>query len=87
VTLRDQLEAGPVRKPGGCALGRIMDALSVEDREALQAALDEPRGSDDRFTNLELTLMLQQEGFEIHLKTVETHRKGGCSCEHPRAPE
>jgi hypothetical protein len=31
--------------------------------------------------------MLQQEGFEIHLKTVETHRKGGCSCEHPRAPE
>ena len=87
MTIQDRLNAAPRKPLNGCALGKILDCLDVKDRQALEAALLVPRESDDRISNAEITRILQDEGYDIRAKTVETHRRGGCSCGTPRAPK
>jgi hypothetical protein len=68
-------------------MGWVMDQLSPEDRQALQTALVVPMGDPDRIANTDIGDALRAEGFDIHNKTIETHRKGACSCEFGRAAD
>jgi len=85
VTLYDRLKSAPTKGLKGCSLGKILQALDVKDREALQAALLVPYDSDDRISNAEMARVLQDEGYDVKAKTVETHRRGGCGCGASRA--
>ncbi len=87
MTIQDRLKSAPRKSLHGCGLKKILDSLDVKDREALQAALLVPRHSDDRISNAEIARILQDEGFDVKAKTVETHRRGGCSCGSSRAIE
>lgn len=87
MTIEERLQSAPRKALNGCSLGKILDVLDVKDRQALETALLVPRESDDRISNAEIARILQDEGFDVRAKTVETHRRGGCSCGTPRAPK
>lgn len=87
MTLQDRLSSAPTKGLKGCSLGKILQGLDVKDREALQAALLVPRDSDDRISNAEMARILQDEGYDVKAKTVETHRRGGCGCGASRATD
>lgn len=65
-------------------MGWVMDQLSLTDRQALLAALAVPVGDPERIANTDIGDALRAEGFDIHNKTIETHRKGACSCDAGR---
>lgn len=76
MSLADSLSAPPKARPRRCAVGRIIDALSTEDGNALVAALQLESG----FTTTDVLSALRDEGHPISHSTVLVHRKGGCSC-------
>lgn len=59
----------------------ILAALNEHDRQALQAALTVPVGDPDRIANTAIADALREEGYDVHSKTVENHRRGVCNCE------
>lgn len=82
MTVAERLEGlKPARRGGPCRMSVVLAELSVKDRAALLAALAVPVGDPVRLSNQQLADVLTSEGFRVHAKTVETHRKGGCSCE------
>lgn len=82
MSLADRLgELEPTRRGGVCGVARILSELGPKDRDALVAALSVPVGDPERISNQRIADVLVSEGYRIHPKTVETHRKGGCACE------
>lgn len=81
VSLADRLVDAPRGSRSVCRVAFILAQLDEADREALKQALAVPVGHPDRITNVGITEALNAEGFPIHAKTVETHRKGACRCE------
>lgn len=85
MTLSDRLDsAKPSVRGTPCRIAVIMDALSDRDRDALVAALSVPKGDPARLSNVKIAEALKSEGYGIHYKSVETHRKGACRCESGR---
>ena len=82
MSLADRLADAPRASRGHvCRMSFILAALSDTDRQALQAALAVPVGDPDRIANTAIADALREEGYDVHSKTVETHRKGACRCE------
>lgn len=59
----------------------VLEQLNDDDRQALLAALALPIGDPERISNSAIAEALGQEGYNVHSKTVETHRRGMCNCE------
>lgn len=88
MTLADRLASAPrTSKSNVCRMAFIVGDLSEKDRQALQAALALPSGHPDRISNSEIAEALRQEGYNVHSKTVENHRRGVCSCEPGRTSD
>jgi hypothetical protein len=81
VSLSERLTAAkPAQRGLPCRMALILDDLAPDDAQALQVALDTPIGNPERLSAMTLAAMLTLEGYEIHYKSVETHRKGACRC-------
>ena len=74
MAIADRLKAPPV-KHRLCAVGRILDTVSNEDRTALTAALDDPA-----FTTADIARAVRAEGHHVSYPTVRVHRTGACCC-------
>ena len=85
MSLADRLAAAPRQSRGNvCRMSFVLEQLSDDDRQVLQQALAVPIGDPDRISNTAIAEALGQEGYDVHSKTVETHRKGACRCEPGR---
>ncbi len=58
---------------GECRTCVLLRSLPKGERDALQAALDDPR-----YSNNALSKILKAEGHQIADSTVRRHRKGEC---------
>ena len=88
MSLADRLADAPRHSRGNvCRMSFILTALSDTDSQVLQAALDVPIGDPDRISNNAIAEALRAEGYDVHTKTVETHRKGACRCEPGRTSD
>lgn len=82
MSLAERLDEAPRASRGNvCRMSFILASLNEQDRRALQAALAVPVGDPDRIANNAIADALREEGYDVHSKTVETHRKGACRCE------
>ena len=83
MTLAERLSAAPPTSKGvpGCRVGWIVQQLDDDDAAALNAALVVPMGDPTRLSSAVIAQALADEGFQVHGKTVENHRKGACRCE------
>ena len=82
MSLVDRLgEAAPAKRGGRCRVAVILDALGESDRVALFDALWVPKEDPARLSAQGIADALASEGFPVHPKTIQIHRKGGCSCE------
>lgn len=82
MSLADRLADAPRKSRGQvCRMSFVLDQLNDADRQALLAALALPIGDPDRISNSAIAEALGQEGYNVHSKTVENHRRGMCNCE------
>ena len=82
MSLAERLESAPRTSRGMvCRVFAVLAELGPKDRDALVAALAVPVGDLNRISSREISEALKSEGFEVHSKTIETHRRGGCRCE------
>lgn len=63
-----------------CPVAVILQQLNEDDRGSLEAQLSIDRDDPARITTIELTRILNEEGFRIHHKSVERHRNQHCRC-------
>lgn len=63
-----------------CPVHVILQQLNEDDRESLEAQLTIHRDDPARITTIELTRILNEEGFRVHYKGVERHRNQQCRC-------
>lgn len=63
-----------------CPVSVILQQLNDDDRGSLEAQLTIDRDDPARITTIELTRILNEEGFRIHYKGVERHRNRQCRC-------
>ena len=63
-----------------CPIAVILRELDDVDREALEAELIKGPYDRDRLTNSSIQGALASEGFTVHIKGVEKHRKRTCRC-------
>lgn len=74
-------EARKTEKRGlPCPIDVILHQLNEDDRGSLEAQLSIDRDDPARITTIELTRILNEEGFRIHHKGVERHRNQHCRC-------
>jgi hypothetical protein len=65
-----------------CKIGMLLagDVLSDKDKNTLTETFDVPEGVPGRVTNVSLTKILREEGYDISLSTVDRHRRKDCGC-------
>ncbi len=65
-----------------CKIGLMLggEALSEKDKKSLQETLDTPEGVPGRITNVSISKILREEGYDISLSTVDRHRRKDCGC-------
>lgn len=65
-----------------CKIGMLLagDVLSDKDKKTLTETFDVPDGVPGRVTNVSLTKILREEGYDISLSTVDRHRRKDCGC-------
>jgi hypothetical protein len=81
MTLAERLgDARPAQRGLPCRTAVILADLDADDAHALRAALDIPKGDPRRLSSHLIASMLRLEGYDIHYKSIETHRKHGCRC-------
>lgn len=61
-------------------MARILEGLAPGDAAALTAALQMPKGHPERLSANAIADALRAEGYPLHMKSIETHRKGACRC-------
>jgi hypothetical protein len=82
VTLAERLaNTQPHRRRQRCRVAVVLDELDRSDRDALQTALDVPKYDPRRLTAKMIADALTAEGFPVHFKHVEHHRRNACGCE------
>jgi hypothetical protein len=65
-----------LRTLGRCAVGRLLDSLGEDERDALQAVLDDPGWGNQPLQN-----RLRIEGHhDVNKDSIRTHRLGTCAC-------
>lgn len=77
--LADKLNT-PAIKNKPCALRRIFDSLSPEDREVAEAALIRIDAKEQGYTVSWLIRILMSEGITVSDMSIYRHMKGTCSC-------
>lgn len=81
MSLSARLDAAPPPNRGiPCPIAVILEQLSAEDAEALNAYMEIGMGKKGRITTTAITQALNDEGFNIHYKSVERHRRQMCRC-------
>ena len=75
MSLVDQFRDVPEPPPVLCAVGRLLGGLPDDEREALRAALKNPR-----WTHSAIRRVLDAEGYSLSHSTVSRHRRGDCPC-------
>ncbi len=81
MTLAERLEvAQPAQRGLPCRLATILNSLSEDDAHALRAALAVPKRDPLRLSSARIAEELRLEGYDLHYKSVETHRKRACRC-------
>lgn len=80
MSLLDRFEAAPRTSRGLCRIKWILDNLNMEDQQALMDVLSVNVGDPDRLSSPVIVEILRDEGFNVHVKTVDNHRKGVCAC-------
>jgi hypothetical protein len=63
-----------------CGVARVLADLPAADAKALRDALDMPKGHPLRLSANVISQALRDEGIPLHMKSIETHRKGACRC-------
>ena len=65
-----------------CKIGLLLagDVLTEKDKKTLTETIDTPEGVPGRVTNVSLTKILREEGYDISLSTVDRHRRKDCGC-------
>lgn len=65
-----------------CKIGLLLsgEILSEKDKKILIDTLDVPEGVPGRVTNVALSKILREEGYDISLSTVDRHRRKDCGC-------
>lgn len=81
MSLSARLDAAPPPNRGiPCPIAVILEQLSDEDRVSLIAHMEIGMGKKGRITTTAITQALNDEGFSIHYKSVERHRRQMCRC-------
>lgn len=62
-------------KKSKCTFAPILEAMTEEDREALENALGNPL-----IKSTHIAKALEGRGFDIGAYTLQRHRRGACSC-------
>jgi len=65
-----------------CKIGLLLvgNVLSEKDKATLVETVDTPEGVPGRVTNVSLSKILREEGYDISLSTVDRHRRKDCGC-------
>jgi hypothetical protein len=65
-----------------CKIGLLLggEVLSEKDKKILIETFDVPEGVPGRVTNVALSKILREEGYDISLSTVDRHRRKDCGC-------
>ena len=88
MSLADRLSAAtPSSRGKVCRMTWVLSELSEADASALNAAMAVPVGHPDRLSSVAIADALTEEGFKVHSKTVENHRRGVCSCDPGPTPD
>ena len=88
MSLADRLSAAtPTSKGKVCRISWVLSELSEADAAALNAAMALPVGHPERLSSIAIADALTEEGFKVHTKTVENHRRGVCNCEPGPTPD
>jgi hypothetical protein len=81
MTLAERLgDARPAQRGLPCRTAVILADLDADDAHALRAAMEIPKGDLRRLSSHLIASMLRLEGYDIHYKSIEIHRKHGCRC-------
>lgn len=75
-----QVATASKRKP--CKLGSLLAGklMPEEDKKELLRILSIEQGDPNRIPNTVITKVLNDEGYEIGISTIERHRINMCSC-------
>lgn len=63
-----------------CGVARVLADLAAPDAQALRDAMEIPKGHPLRLSANKIAQALRDEGYPLHMKSIETHRKGACRC-------
>ena len=65
-----------------CKIGLLLggEVLSEKDKKILVDTFDVPEGVPGRVSNVSLSKILREEGYDISLSTVDRHRRKDCGC-------
>ena len=65
-----------------CKIGMLLagDVLTEKDKKTLAETINTPDGVPGRVTNVSLSKILREEGYDISLSTVDRHRRKDCGC-------
>jgi hypothetical protein len=72
--VREAQDAHRGRRP--CGISRVLETLDSAEADELREVL-----ADRSIMHTVIASVLQARGFDVHRKTVEAHRNGGCRCE------
>jgi tetrahydromethanopterin S-methyltransferase subunit A len=75
VPFSENLERYTLPRHNSCAMGRILDLVQNEDKEAIEKAL-----ANRQISGTVLSKALKTEGYSISAFSVRRHRRGECAC-------
>jgi hypothetical protein len=83
MSLSDKIESASKHsniKP--CKIGLLLSGTSLSeiDKRSLIAAFETPEGTQGRISNVALSKIFREEGYNISLSTVDRHRRHECGC-------
>ena len=89
MSLSTRLKTVEVTRKRLCKLGSLINGkfMSEEDKKELLEVLSVPLGEPKRIPNTILTKLLNEEGYEIGISTIERHREQMCCCYKTRAKQ
>lgn len=81
MSLAERLTAtSPAQHGLPCPVAKLLDDLPAPDAQALRDAMEIPKGDPLRLSANAIAQALRDEGYPLHMKSIETHRKGACRC-------
>jgi len=89
VSLSTRLKTVEVTRKRLCKLGSLINGkfMSEEDKKELLEVLSVRLGEPNRIPNTILTKLLNEEGYEMGISTLERHREQMCCCYKTRTKQ